>query len=511
VSEFTHLIDLASARLGGQAVAANDEFFAEKENLLKPEPAVFIPDKYTDRGKWMDGWETRRRRTPGHDWCIVKLGLPGIIHSLVVDTAFFRGNFPSHCWVDGCGLPAGADPAAESVTWHPLLGRSELAGDTKNAFTIPSAAHGERRVTHVRLSIFPDGGVARLRVLGAVLPDWTRILAAGADLDLAAVVHGGYVVDTSDRFFGEPRNMLMPYAAANMGDGWETKRRRGPGHDWSVVHLGIQGTVRRLELDTAHFKGNYPDTASVEAAVMPVEHGGVSADVSSRAIADWKIVLPQTKLQADHLHPFESEIPQDIQASHVRLNIYPDGGVSRFRVFGVPGADARRGAVLRQLNAMDDQEIRPALADFCAAPAWIERMAASRPFATPSAVLTAADTAADAVGPDDWREAFKHHPPIGGRTAERRQSDAARTLSAREQSAAQQASPADIAALAEGNRAYQDRFGYVFIVCAAGRTAPEMLAMLRDRLKNDPETELRVAAGEQRHITRLRLERLFGQ
>ncbi len=205
MSDFTHLIDLASARLGGQAVAANDEFFAGKENLLKPEAAVFIPDKYTDRGKWMDGWETRRRRTPGHDWCIVKLGLPGIIHSVVVDTAFFRGNFPSHCWVDGCGLPAGVDPAAESVVWRPLLGRSQLAGDAKNAFTIPSAAHGERRVTHVRLSIFPDGGVARLRVLGAVLPDWTRILAAGADLDLAAVVHGGYVVDTSDRFFGEPR------------------------------------------------------------------------------------------------------------------------------------------------------------------------------------------------------------------------------------------------------------------------------------------------------------------
>src|SRR5258705_3008185 len=198
---------------------------------------------------------------------------------------------------------------------------------------------------------------------------------------------------------------------------------------------------------------------------MTDAHGGVSADVSSLAIADWTVILPQTKLQADHLHPFGPEIPQDTHASHVRLNIYPDGGVSRFRVFGVPDAEARRAAVLRQLNAMDDQEIRAELADFCAAPAWIDRMAASRPFATPAAVLTTADTAADAVKADDWREAFRHHPPIGARAAERRQSDGAQTLSAQEQSSAWRASPSEVAALAEGNRAYTDRLAYIFIAC----------------------------------------------
>ena len=544
MSDFTHFIDLASARLGGAAVAANDEFFAGKENLLEPEPAVFIPDKYTDRGKWMDGWETRRRRTPGHDWCIVKLGLPGIVHSVVVDTAFFRGNFPSHCWIDGCGLPPGADPTNESVVWHPILGRSELAGDTSNIFRIekgtgPITGKGDRsnfraekgtgplsgkshdgrhlrmedvsnRVTHVRLNIFPDGGVARLRVLGEVLPDWTRILADATEIDLAAVVHGGYLVDASDRFFGEPRNMLMPYQAANMGDGWETKRRRGPGHDWAVVHLGIPGVIARLDLDTAHFKGNYPDSASVEAAVLKEERGGVSADVTTRTIADWTAVLPQVKLHPDHLHHFDSEVARGISATHVRVNIHPDGGVSRFRVFGAPDPDARRHAVLRQLNAMDDQELGAALADFCAAPDWIDRMAASRPFATPAAVLAASDAAAEAVSADDWREAFRHHPRIGERAAERRQSDAALAASAREQSTAQDASAADLAALAEGNRAYQDRFGYVFIVSASGKSAPEILAILRDRLKNDPGSELRVAAGEQRKITRLRLERLLG-
>jgi allantoicase len=508
MNEFPHLIDLASERLGGRAVAANDEFFAEKENLLRPEAAIFVPDKYTDRGKWMDGWETRRRRTPGHDWCIVELGLPGLVHAVVVDTAFFRGNYPSHCWIDGCGLPADADPTADSIMWRPLLTRTELTGDTANVF--PVTAAGPLRVTHVRLSIFPDGGVARLRVMGEVLPEWTRLLAAGPDIDLAAAVNGGYVVDTSDRFFGEPRNMLMPYPAANMGGGWETKRRRAPGHDWAVIRLGVPGVITRVELDTAHYKGNYPDSASIDAAVMADETGGVSADVSSKAIADWKPILAQTKLKPDHLHTFEKELVSPTAASHVRLNIYPDGGVSRLRVFGVPTAGGRRHAVLRQLNVMDAQELRPALADFCGAPSWIERMIAARPFASPGAALAASDAAADAESPDGWREAFRHHPRLGERLSERPQSNAAKEASRREQSTAATAASTDLAALAEANRAYEDRFGHVFVVCAMGKTVPEMLALLRERLKNDPETELRVAAEEQRRITRLRLETLLG-
>jgi len=506
MSDFTHLIDLASARLGGQVLAASDEFFAAKENLIKPKPAVFLPDKYTARGKWMDGWESRRRRTPGHDWCIVRLGLPGVIHSFVVDTAFFRGNFPSHCWVDGCGLPPGADVTAEDVVWHPLIGRSELAGDAKNAFAIQNA----RRFTHVRLNIFPDGGVARFRVMGEVLPDWTRILAGGSDVDLASAVNGGYVVDTSDRFFGEPRNMLMPYRAVNTGDGWETKRRRGPGHDWAVIRLGLPGVIRRLEIDTVHFKGNYPDSASVEGAVIPEEHGGVSADVATKTIGGWKTILAQAKLQPDRLHVFEQELAPGISASYTRLNIFPDGGVSRFRAVGAPLPEGRRLAVLRQLNAMDEPELRAVLADFCAAPRWIDRMAAARPFTSPAAVLAASTAAAQGVDADGWREAFRHHPRIGERKAERRQSDAAQTLSAQEQAAAAEAAESELTALRDANRAYEDRFGYVFIVCASGKTAPEMLAILRERLTNDPDTELRIAAGEQEKITRLRLDRLLG-
>ena len=510
MSEFTHLIDLASARLGGQAVATNDDFFAEKENLVKTEAPVFIPGKYTDRGKWMDGWESRRRRTPGHDWCIVKLGLPGIVHSFVVDTAFFTGNYPTHCWIDGCGLPDDVDPASDAVKWHPMLGRTELAGDTKNVVALTLSAHAERRVTHLRLNIFPDGGVARLRAMGEVLPQWTRILLPGSDIDLAAAVHGGYVVDTSDRFYGDPRNMLMPYEAENMGDGWETKRRRGPGHDWSIVRLGLDGTIQRMEIDTKHFKGNYPDTASLESAVVKDELRGVSSDVASRAIANWTTVLPQSKLEAHRQHVYEQELAGGVTASHVRLNIFPDGGVSRFRLFGTPTPASRRAAVLRQLNAMDDPELQAVLADFCAAPEWIQRVAAARPYGSADEVFAASDAGNAAVTQDGWREAFRHHPRIGERTAERTQSDAARALSAREQSGVHGGADTNAMALADANRAYEERFGHVFIISASGRSSAEMLAALRERMNNDPATEIKTAAAEQQKITRLRLERLLG-
>jgi allantoicase len=508
MQHFTYFIDLASARLGARVLAANDEFFAPKENLIKPEPAVFIPDKYTDRGKWMDGWETRRRRTPGHDWCIVKLGQPGIVRSLAVDTAFFKGNYPSHCSLDACGVPPGTDPARLTdggIRWHPILPQSELRGDAQNIVPVDDP----RRFTHVRLNIFPDGGVARLRVLGDAMPDWTRVLAEAPEIDLAAALNGAHLVDTSDRFFGEPVNMLMPYPAANMADGWETKRRRGPGHDWSVVHLGIEGIIRRIEIATTHFKGNYPESCSVEAAVMKDDLGGVSAD-SSTVRAHWSTVLARTPLNPDAQHVFDTVLTHGVTATHVRLNIFPDGGISRMRILGVPAADARHAAVLRQLNVMDEPESRAVLANYLAAPAWIDRMLAARPFTRPADVFAASDAAADGLRSEDWLEAFRHHPRIGERQAERAQSELASALSAREQSAVQAAAAAETTALAEGNREYERRFGHVFIVCASGRSAREILTDLHARLQNDPATELKTAAAEQRRITRLRLEKVLG-
>jgi allantoicase len=493
MTEFTHLVDLASERVGGRAIAANDDFFAPKENLLKRSAPVFIPDKYTDRGKWMDGWESRRRRTPGHDWCIVRLGLPGILRSVIVDTAFFRGNFPSHCSLEACSAAQDAEPQltdSGAVGWTTVLPKSELKGDTRNIFAIQDP----HRFTHLRLNIYPDGGVARLRVLGEVLPDWRSVFADGAEIDLASVRNGGHVVDVSDRFFGEPPNMLMPDRAPNMGDGWETKRRRGPGHDWAIVRLGVEAEIRRIELDTAHYKGNYPDSCSIDGAILEGE---------------WSAVLAQTKLQPDHLHVYDKDSLGQTTAALVRLNIYPDGGVSRFRVFGVATKNGRRQAMTRLLDSLTEPDARAVLIDCCGAPRWIDAMLAARPFERPEALLAASDATFQRLSSDDWLEALRHHPRIGERRAQRAQSAQAAQWSAGEQAGVSGAGEASLAQLSDLNRQYESRFGFVFLICASGRTADEIAAALRQRLENDPAAELATAAAEHRKITALRLEKLL--
>jgi allantoicase len=334
-SDLTALADLASARVGGRAIATNDDFFAPMSNLVKAGPAIFIPGKYTPRGKWMDGWESRRQRTPGHDWCVVKLGIRGVIRGVNVDTRFFTGNYPSHCSieaidaVDARTLPAGAIPkratrAPESGPWTTILEKVALRGDSENVFAVDDA----RPWTHVRLNIFPDGGVARLRVYGDAVIDWTPIARSKRVLDLAAIVNGGLVLGASDMHFGPKDNMIMPGRAPNMGDGWETRRRRGPGHDWAVVRLGAPGRIRRIEIDTNHYKGNFPDRASIEACLRP----GAGLDALANVL--WTEVLPPTKLRANHRHFFAKELRPTSVVSHVRINIFPDGGISRLRVHG---------------------------------------------------------------------------------------------------------------------------------------------------------------------------------
>ena len=326
--DFTELIDLASERLGGAVLFANDEFFAPKENLLKPSAPIFIEGKYTDLGKWMDGWESRRRRTPGFDWCIVRLGSPGVIRGVVVDTSHFKGNYPEQCSLEACaidGLVTTEQMTAESLTWTEILPKANLNGDSLNPFAIT----GDERWTHLRFKIFPDGGVARLRVYGEVLPDWNRLKQIGGEIDLAAVENGGMVLACSDMFFGHRHNLIMPGKAANMSDGWETKRRRGPGHDWTIIKLGAPGRVQRLEIDTSHFKGNFPESCSLESCNAV----GVPLDTVQDPAFVWKPLLARTKLQAHTRHLFD-EVMDTGAVSHVRFNIFPDGGVSRLRVYG---------------------------------------------------------------------------------------------------------------------------------------------------------------------------------
>lgn len=338
MSGFTDLIDLASERLGGRAIAASDEFYAGKENLLKAEKPVFIAGKFTARGKWMDGWESRRKRGPGHDWCIIALGRAGTIAGVNVDTSHFNGNQPESCTVEGCELHRGSRaeivPDAD-VGWTPVVARTPLRPGSEHLIEAAPEASG-RRLTHVRLNLFPDGGVARLRVHGMVLPDWERLAGEG-EADLAAAVNGGLVVAASDMHFGSRHNLIMPGRAENMGDGWETRRRRGLSweagvseHDWAIVRLGHRGTINRIKVDTDHFKGNFPESCSIEACDLGRDIGGTAPDDS----AQWADVVGRTKLRADTRHFFEKEIVARGPFTHVRLKIYPDGGVARLRVWG---------------------------------------------------------------------------------------------------------------------------------------------------------------------------------
>jgi allantoicase len=322
---FIDLPDLAAERFGSAVVAANDEFFAPKESLIKASAPEWRDGVYTERGKWMDGWETRRRREPGYDWAIIRLGLPGIVRGVVIDTSFFTGNFPERASIDACavdGIPPTEWLVGPDAPWRSMLAPSPLAGNTQNTFAVTDTHH---RVTHLRLNIFPDGGVARLRVHGDVVPDESAF-ANRREVDLAAIENGGFVVSCSDMHYGHRQNLIMPGRSTHMGDGWETKRRRGPGHDWSIVRLARRGSIERIELDTDHFKGNAPGSAMIEYADVA---DSSDAEIPSSA---WQTLVTETPVQPHARHRFDAL--STVAATHVRLNIYPDGGVARLRVFG---------------------------------------------------------------------------------------------------------------------------------------------------------------------------------
>ncbi|WP_199430327.1 allantoicase [Qaidamihabitans albus] len=310
--EWTNQTELASRRFGGTVMWASDELFAEKENLLNPWRPRHQPETFGPKGQLYDGWETRRRREPGDDQAILRLGLPGVLGGVVVDTAFFKGNYPPFVSVEACDVDGYPGVAELSETdWETIVPRSPVAGDAENFF----AVHSPRRSTHVRLTMHPDGGVARLRVHGAVVSD-PRLLDLDA-LDLAALENGAVCTDCSDMFYSSPSNMLAPGLAAHQAEGWETARRRDDGNDWAVVRLAGAGIVRFAELDTSNLRGNAPGWAALSGSA----DGG-----------EWFELLPKTRLQPDTRHRFAVPVRQE--ATHVRLDIFPDGGLARLRLFG---------------------------------------------------------------------------------------------------------------------------------------------------------------------------------
>jgi len=325
---FTNLTDLASERLGGKVLYATDDFFAEKENLIKPGRGIFIADKYTDRGKWMDGWESRRKRTSGHDFCIVQLATSGKIFGVDIDTNFFLGNHPPHASIEACNVPAGtsvSDLNSEKTQWVEILSKSPLNPGSQHFFDILNRGI----YTHLKLHIYPDGGVARLKVYGEVFKDWSTV--GTKEIDLAAAVNGAKSILCNDMFFSHMDNLIMPGRGINMGDGWETKRNRTPGNrDWVIVKLAHLGEIDKIVIDTAHFKGNYPDSFRLDGLVV-TDNSNQKFDNDEK---EWIPIIDQTKLKADHEHAFKSEIENKGPFTHVRLSMFPDGGISRMRLFG---------------------------------------------------------------------------------------------------------------------------------------------------------------------------------
>lgn len=350
---FPGLVDLASASFDAAVLGCSDEFFAQASNLLSPQPAVFDPDRYTDHGKWMDGWESRRRRTVGEDWCVIRLGVRGELRAFDVDTSHFLGNHAPLARIEACDAP-GADSldSLAAAEWFEVLEQAPLQAGSHNLFVVGTT----RLATHLRLTITPDGGVARLRAFGNVIPAWDAVIDEQARaairpgaVDLAALRHGGQALACSDMFFAPMNNLIAPGRSTYMGGGWETRRRRGPGHDWILLELAAAGTIDVVEIDTGHFHGNHAQRCSLWGVNAPDKTrvadllagdraaGGWHEVLPTSAIAPerWQRILPETTLGPDR-RVFLSDLEQRGPFTHVRLETFPDGGVARLRLYGHP-------------------------------------------------------------------------------------------------------------------------------------------------------------------------------
>ena len=313
-------VNLASPKLGAQVIETSDDFFGPAERMLNDAPPIFYPERFDENGKWMDGWESRRCRHGGHDHCIISLGAKGILAGFEINTRFFTGNHPPQASIEGAMIDGLPD---EHTVWTEIVPSSAIAPDGHNLFPIDN----NQPFNFIRLNIFPDGGVARFRV-------WGNPVAGHHEL--SAIVNAGRVIGYSDAHYGDPWVILTAGRGENMGDGWETRRRREPGNDWIVIALGAAGDVKRIEIDTAHFKGNYPDRCNILAARLdPAPDADIVATSN-----EWAELMPEQKLQMDHIHTFDAAAINDIgPVTHIRLNVYPDGGISRVRVFGQLAAE----------------------------------------------------------------------------------------------------------------------------------------------------------------------------
>ncbi|MEX1133424.1 MAG: allantoicase [Acidimicrobiia bacterium] len=470
------MVDLISSAVGGRIVEFNDEFFAPASNLISPGDPV-SNSEYTDRGKWMDGWETRRRRDPGHDWCVIALGVPGRIEHVTVDTSFFTGNYAESFSLEACGEDE--DERLADAEWKEVLPRTPLSGDSRASFLVDNP----HRFAYVRLNNFPDGGVARLRVEGTPIPSRSQVCPGEDPVDLLSMLVGGEAVNASDVHYSPPSNLLRPTEPAGMWDGWETKRRRGPGNDWVELRLGMPGKIDTVVIDSRHFKGNAP--------------GWVSILVSEDGVG-WEAVLDRVAVAPHDVASLDLPVPT--HAGYLRVDIHPDGGLARVKALGRPDREVLVEKRMAYLNSLTESAARRFFRTACASGSWVESMLAQRPFAGPEDIHTGAETAFDLLEEADWMEAFSGHPRIG------EPGDGAAN---REQAGVQEAAAKTLAAITEVNRQYEERFGFTYIVYASGKTAEEMLAIAKSRLGSAREHEIEVASREQRSITTTRLRRML--
>ena len=316
------LIDLAQPRLGSKVIFRTDDFFASADRIIDPSAPVFKEGLFDKNGKWMDGWESRRKRTPGHDYLIIKLGKPGSISKVNVDTSHFNGNQPSMISIEACNSKSNN---IKNFKWKSLLGKKKTKANSPHIFKTSSKSV----FTHIKLNIFPDGGVARLRLYGNISKEKNDF--RNKTINLASLLDGASIIACNNEHFGKAENILAPGKAKNMGDGWETRRRRDKGFDWLILNSIDGETINKIEISTHHFKGNFPSHCSLQAAYITTKKSSSSIVSGSNK---WKTLMNKTMLKANKTHTFRNVLMKNDKINFIKINIFPDGGISRFRIFG---------------------------------------------------------------------------------------------------------------------------------------------------------------------------------
>ena len=316
------LIDLAQSRLGSKIVYKTDEFFAPAKRVISPWPPIFKEGVFDKHGKWMDGWETRRKRTKGHDYLILKFGKPGEINKVDIDTSYFSGNHPNQISLQAC-LSSKKIPS-KKTKWITIIKKSHTKANSHHFFNVKNKS----LFTHVKLNIFPDGGVARIRIYGTMK---SKKKIGKNILNLTSVLNGAVPIACNNEHFGRAENILAPGTGRNMGDGWETRRSRGKNFDWIIIKCAAAGKINKIQIDTHHFKGNYPDKCSVQAAYL---NNKISVTNIAKKSKGWNLLLNKVKLHAHKKHNFKNKLMKNKKVNYIRINIFPDGGISRIRVFG---------------------------------------------------------------------------------------------------------------------------------------------------------------------------------